>query len=69
MHKRTMSRRSTKKLMPVWMPESLVAWLDQGVREQHAKTLEESDRSKFVRAAVREKLARLGVEMPAPHRK
>ncbi len=63
MHKKKMSRRSTKKLLPVWMPVSLVDWLDEGVRAQHAR-LEEADRSKFVRAAIREKLSRLGVRVP-----
>jgi len=53
-----MKRRSLKrpgsKLLSVWVPKSLVPLLDEGVRK------EDSDRSKFIRNAIREKLARDG---------
>jgi len=40
------------KLLAVWVPGRLVPCLDQGARK------EDSDRSKFVRNAIREKLTR-----------
>jgi len=42
------------KLLAVWVPGKLMPRLDQGARK------EDSDRSKFVRNAIREKLARHG---------
>ena len=54
-----MKQRSTKrpesKLLSVWVPKSLVPLLDEGVRR------EDTDRSKFIRNAIREKLARDGI--------
>jgi metal-responsive CopG/Arc/MetJ family transcriptional regulator len=40
------------KLLAVWVPGRLMPCLDQGARK------EDSDRSKFVRNAIREKLTR-----------
>ncbi len=40
------------KLLAVWVPGKLMPCLDQGARK------EDSDRSKFVRNAIREKLTR-----------
>ena len=48
-------KKSECKLMTIWVPESLFPFLDRGVK------LLDSDRSKFVRIAIREKLARAGV--------
>ena len=42
------------KLLAVWVSGKLMPRLDQGARK------EDSDRSKFVRNAIREKLARHG---------
>ena len=42
------------RLLSVWVPGKLMPQLDQGARK------EDSDRSKFVRNAIREKLARHG---------
>jgi len=39
-------------MLAVWVPETLLPLLDQGARK------EDSDRSKFIRRAIREKLAR-----------
>lgn len=42
-------------MITLWVPKTLVPQLDEGVR------LEDSDRSKFIRSAIREKLTRAGV--------
>jgi metal-responsive CopG/Arc/MetJ family transcriptional regulator len=42
------------KLLSVWVPATLLPRLDKGVKR------EDSDRSKFIRNAIREKLARHG---------
>ena len=51
-----MSRRkgnsSGVQLVALWIPRLLVAALDQGVRKT------DSDRSKFIRQAIREKISR-----------
>jgi len=52
--KRSLEKRRGSKLLSVWVPKSLVPLLDKGVRK------EDSDRSKFIRNAIREKLARDG---------
>ncbi|HZT21642.1 MAG TPA: ribbon-helix-helix protein, CopG family [Verrucomicrobiae bacterium] len=52
--KRT-AKRSKGRLLSVWVSEALLAQLDEGVRRV------DSDRSKFIRNAVREKLARHGI--------
>jgi len=46
--------KSGDKLLRVWMPKELLPHLDRGVKK------EDSDRSKFVRNAIREKLVRHG---------
>jgi metal-responsive CopG/Arc/MetJ family transcriptional regulator len=43
------------KLLTVWVSKSLLPSLDEGVKK------EDSDRSKFIRNAIREKLARHGI--------
>ena len=48
------AKKSKGKLLAVWVPAKLLPRLDQGARK------EDSDRSKFVRNAIREKLARHG---------
>ena len=52
-------KKKDSKLITVWVPKELLPPLAQGV----LKT--DSDRSKFVRNAIREKLARHGVSMEA----
>lgn len=52
--KRPPAKRREGKLLSVWLPETLLPLLDHGVRQ------EDSDRSKFIRNAIREKLARIG---------
>jgi metal-responsive CopG/Arc/MetJ family transcriptional regulator len=47
-------KRQGGKLLTVWVSKSLLPRLDQGVKR------EDSDRSKFIRNAIREKLARHG---------
>lgn len=42
------------KLLRVWMPKELLPHLDRGAKK------EDSDRSKFVRNAIREKLSQHG---------
>ena len=53
-----MSRGSVKKreaeMVALWIPKPLVKALDRGVRKI------DSDRSKFIRAALREKIERDG---------
>lgn len=48
-------KKGTSKLLTVWVSESLLPLLDKGVQK------EDSDRSKFIRNAIREKLARQGI--------
>jgi len=50
--KRGLGKKVKGKLLAVWVPESLLSRLDEGAKR------EDSDRSKFVRNAIREKLAR-----------
>jgi len=45
------------KLLSVWVPETLLPRLDKGVKK------EDSDRSKFIRNAIREKLSRHGTSV------
>jgi metal-responsive CopG/Arc/MetJ family transcriptional regulator len=52
--KRGSGKKPKGKLLSVWVPGTLMPRLDQGARK------EDSDRSKFVRNAIREKLARQG---------
>jgi metal-responsive CopG/Arc/MetJ family transcriptional regulator len=53
--KRKVVKKVNGKLLSVWVPEALLPRLDQGVKR------EDSDRSKFIRNAIREKLARHGI--------
>ncbi len=50
--KRGSGKKPKGKLLAVWVPKGLLPRLDQVARK------EDSDRSKFVRNAIREKLAR-----------
>ena len=52
--KRGSGKKPKGKLLAVWVPGKLMPRLDQGARK------EDSARSKFVRNAIREKLARHG---------
>lgn len=53
--KRGAVTKSTSKLVNVWLPERILPYLDLGVE------MDDSDRSKFIRKAIREKLARSGI--------
>ena len=53
--KHVLAKRAGSKLLSVWVPKNLLPLLDEGVRK------EDSDRSKFIRNAIREKLARGGI--------
>lgn len=48
-------KRPEGKLLTVWVSKSLLPRLDEGVKK------EDSDRSKFIRNAIREKLAAHGI--------
>jgi len=48
-------KKASNKLLTVWIPDELLPLLDKGVQQ------EDSDRSKFIRSAIREKLSREGV--------
>lgn len=50
--KRGSIKKEDCKQIPLWVPETMVPLIDQAVQ------LEDSDRSKFIRNAIREKLAR-----------
>jgi hypothetical protein len=49
--------RGEAKLLNFWAPKGLLPVLDEGVRKL------DSDRSKFIRIAIREKLAREGIRL------
>ena len=57
--KRGTIKKADSRLLTVWIPESLEGPLEQGVAK------EDSDKSKFVRNAIREKLARHGIILEA----
>jgi metal-responsive CopG/Arc/MetJ family transcriptional regulator len=50
--KRGSIKKDECKQIPLWVPTTMVPLIDRGVE------LEDSDRSKFIRNAIREKLAR-----------
>ncbi|HVU28382.1 MAG TPA: hypothetical protein VHG71_11685 [Verrucomicrobiae bacterium] len=56
--KRGVVKTSKSDLVALWIPKPMAAALDQGVH------IEDSDRSKFIRNAVREKLHRQGIKIP-----
>jgi metal-responsive CopG/Arc/MetJ family transcriptional regulator len=49
-------RKDQSRLMTVWIPVGLLPFLDAAVKA------EDTDRSKFVRRAIREKLMELGID-------
>jgi len=51
------ANKKTSKLLTVWIPDALDA------RLAHGAAKEDSDKSKFVRNAIREKLARHGIAL------
>jgi hypothetical protein len=55
--KRGAVRISKSKLLTVWLPLTLDPYLDLAVRR------EDTDKSKFVRNAIREKLVRGGINV------
>jgi hypothetical protein len=55
--KRGAIKKSESKLLTVWIPGSLETHLQRGAAK------EDSDKSKFVRIAIREKLARHGINV------
>lgn len=52
--KRGAVTKHDSKLINIWVPETLLPLIDRAVR------MEDTDRAKFIRGAIREKLARLG---------
>lgn len=50
--KRGSIKKEECKQIPLWVPTAMVSLIDRGVQ------LEDSDRSKFIRNAIREKLAK-----------
>jgi metal-responsive CopG/Arc/MetJ family transcriptional regulator len=54
--KRGALKKSKARLINVWLPFEMFPLIDRGI------IVEDSDRSKFVRRAIREKLCRLGIE-------
>jgi len=50
--KRGSGKKPKGRVLTIWVPGKLMSLLDQGVQK------EDSDRSKFIRNAIREKLAR-----------
>ena len=48
------------KLVPVLVPKALIPALDKGVEA------EDSDRCKFIRRAIREKLLRMDISLTEP---
>jgi metal-responsive CopG/Arc/MetJ family transcriptional regulator len=53
--KRGSITKAESRMLTIWVPEQLIPKIDAGVR------VCDSDRSKFIRNAIREKLARHGV--------
>lgn len=53
--KRGAVKKESSRLVNVWIPEELFPLIDLGVH------IEDTDRSKFVRRAIREKLQSLGI--------
>ena len=53
--KRGALRSKESRLVPVWFPDGVVPMIDQAAIKL------DSDRSKFIRLAVREKLTQLGL--------
>lgn len=53
-------KHSKRDGVPVtaWLPKDMVAAIDQAVH------IEDTDRSKFVRKAIRERVSRLGIRLP-----
>ena len=55
--KRGALTKADSTMLTVWVPRTYFPIIARGVRKT------DSDRSKFVRAAIREKLARHGIQM------
>ena len=53
--KRGSLKKKDSRQIALWVPDAMVPLIDQ------AAVLEDSDRSKFIRNAIREKLARHGL--------
>lgn len=51
-HRRGAIKKETSKFLGVWLPDNIVTTLDEAIVRA------DSDRSKFVRSAIKEKLAR-----------
>jgi hypothetical protein len=47
--------KKKSKMLTIWVPECLIPLIDEGVKRT------DSDRSKFVRGAIRSSLLRLGI--------
>lgn len=57
--KRGAVSKKTSRLLGIWLPEAAFPALDEAVQ------VTDSDRSKFVRAAIREKIERVLPKQPA----
>lgn len=57
--KRTAVRKKDSQLVALWMPRQMEDSVSQAV------IIEDTDRSKFIRRAVKEKLQRMGINVPA----
>ena len=55
--KRGALTKETSKLINIWVPDALLPEIDRAI------VREDTDRAKYIRKAIREKLARAGVEM------
>ena len=53
--KRGANKKEDCKQIPLWVPNQMMPLIDEAV------VLEDSDRSKFIRNAIREKLTRISV--------
>jgi hypothetical protein len=58
--KRGAVRKSDCRMLTVWVPNRLLPYIDVGLARL------DTDRSKFIRNAIREKLARNGVQVALP---
>ena len=58
--KRGSVRKAESRMITVWVPRSLIPIIDQGLAKL------DTDRSKFIRNAIREKLAQNGITIALP---
>ena len=61
--KRNTAAKSPDKKLLLCVPIALVGLMDQALRQPEFNQYNRINRSKFIRAAIREKLARAGISM------